>query len=72
MHIAITGATGFLGRYLVNHLAARGHRLNIPAGTAVRFEPGQDTRVVVNAVPDGARGLRVESVQSVSHFPGFH
>ncbi|KRR00614.1 hypothetical protein CQ12_35935, partial [Bradyrhizobium jicamae] len=35
-----------------------------------RFEPGQDTRVVVNAVPDGSRGLRVESVQSVSHFPG--
>src|SRR5882672_415834 len=35
-----------------------------------RFEPGQDTRVVVNAVPDGLQGLRVESVQSVSHFPG--
>jgi nucleoside-diphosphate-sugar epimerase len=27
MHIAITGATGFLGRYLVRHLAASGHRL---------------------------------------------
>ena len=25
MHIAITGATGFLGRYIVNHLAAAGH-----------------------------------------------
>ncbi|WP_190242047.1 DUF5666 domain-containing protein [Bradyrhizobium algeriense] len=35
-----------------------------------RFEPGQDMRVVVNAVRDGAQGLRVESVQSVSHFPG--
>jgi hypothetical protein len=35
-----------------------------------RFEPGQDTRVVVNAVRDGAQGLRVESVQSVGHFPG--
>src|SRR5258705_1217799 len=35
-----------------------------------RFEPGQDTRVVVNAVRDGLQGLRVESVQSVSHFPG--
>ena len=27
MLIAITGATGFLGRYLVRHLAAAGHRL---------------------------------------------
>lgn len=27
MHIALTGATGFLGRYLVGHLAAGGHRL---------------------------------------------
>jgi len=35
-----------------------------------RFEPGQDTRVVVNAIRDGVQGLRVESVQSVSHFPG--
>jgi hypothetical protein len=35
-----------------------------------RFEPGQDVRVVVNAVRDGLQGLRVESVQSVSHFPG--
>ena len=29
--------------------AARGHRLDIPAGTAVRFEPGQ--RREVNLVP---------------------
>ena len=35
-----------------------------------RFEPGQDARVVVNAVRDGLQGLRVELVQSVSHFPG--
>ncbi len=27
MYIALTGATGFLGRYLVRHLAASGHRL---------------------------------------------
>jgi nucleoside-diphosphate-sugar epimerase len=27
MHVAITGATGFLGRYLVHHLARAGHRL---------------------------------------------
>src|SRR5690348_9928429 len=27
MRIAVTGATGFLGRYLVRHLTAAGHRL---------------------------------------------
>src|SRR5439155_3233224 len=27
MHIAITGATGFLGRYIVRHLAKAGHQL---------------------------------------------
>ena len=32
----------------------RGFRLNIPAGTAVRFEPGQD-RVVDLVALDGAR-----------------
>jgi urease subunit beta len=34
--------------------AARGHRLNIPAGTAVRFEPGQ-TREVALIPFGGAR-----------------
>jgi urease subunit beta len=33
---------------------ARGFRLNIPAGTAVRFEPGQD-RIVELVALDGAR-----------------
>lgn len=32
----------------------RGFRLNIPAGTAVRFEPGQDREVELVAL-DGAR-----------------
>ena len=35
--------------------AARGHRLDIPAGTAVRFEPGQSREVVL--IP--MRGHRV-------------
>jgi urease subunit beta len=34
--------------------AARGHRLNIPAGTAVRFEPGQRRTVELVALA-GAR-----------------
>jgi urease subunit beta len=33
---------------------ARGFRLNIPAGTAVRFEPGQDRKIELVAL-DGAR-----------------
>ncbi|GLH78347.1 hypothetical protein SSBR45G_32560 [Bradyrhizobium sp. SSBR45G] len=35
-----------------------------------RFQPSGETRVVVDAVPDGAGGLRVEAVQAVSRFPG--
>lgn len=35
---------------------ARGFRLNIPAGTAVRFEPGQDREVELVAV-GGAREI---------------
>ena len=34
--------------------AARGHRLDIPAGTAVRFEPGQAREVTL--VPFGGAG----------------
>ena len=36
MRVAITGATGFLGRYLVRHLAAAGHRLRC------WYRPGSD------------------------------
>lgn len=36
MRIALTGATGFLGRYLVRHLAGSGHRL------CCWFRPGSD------------------------------
>ncbi|NYD80972.1 urease subunit beta [Brucella intermedia] len=32
---------------------ARGFRLNIPAGTAVRFEPGQDREVELVALAGG-------------------
>jgi len=31
--------------------ASRGHRLNIPAGTALRFEPGQTRKVELLALP---------------------
>jgi urease subunit beta len=39
---------------LFDRAAARGFRLNIAAGTAVRFEPGQ-TRTVELVALDGAR-----------------
>lgn len=32
-----------------------GFRLNIPAGTALRFEPGQTRKVELVALPQGAR-----------------
>jgi len=45
--------------------AAWGHRLDVPAGTAVRFEPGADRDV--DLVPIGGErkvpGLRAESVR---------
>lgn len=45
--------------------SARGHRLDVPAGTAVRFEPGADRDV--DLVPiGGARrvpGLRLDGVR---------
>lgn len=53
MHIAVTGATGFLGRYLVRHLATAGHHLRCwvrpggdtsgfgSAAEAIEWQPGQ-------------------------------
>lgn len=35
---------------IFDRAAARGYRLNIPAGTAVRFEPGQSRTVEVVAL----------------------
>ena len=38
--------------------AAHGHRLDIPAGTAVRFEPGVAQRVSLVPLRGAARGAR--------------
>ena len=38
--------------------AAFGMRLNIPAGTAVRFEPGDDKKVTLVEIGGSKQGLR--------------
>ncbi len=35
--------------------ATRGFRLNIPAGTALRFEPGQTRTIDLVALPEGSK-----------------
>lgn len=40
---------------LFDRALALGFRLNIPAGTALRFEPGQTRKVELVALPEGAR-----------------
>jgi urease subunit beta len=54
--------------------AARGHRLAIPAGTAVRFEPGIERTVPL--VPYGGRrvaaGFRGEVAGPLDHGPRAH
>lgn len=44
-----------------DRVAATGHRLDVPAGTTVRFEPGIETTVSLVPFPD--LGARVESRQ---------
>jgi nucleoside-diphosphate-sugar epimerase len=72
MHIAITGATGLLGRYLVRHLAQAGHRLRCwyrPSSDrngfeelagAVEWQPG-------NLVDGEAPQALVRGVDAVVH-----
>lgn len=49
--------------------ATRGYRLNIPAGTAVRFEPGQKREVTLVQVTGAQRifGFRGEIMGEVKH-----
>ncbi|MEB6380875.1 urease subunit beta [Leclercia adecarboxylata] len=49
--------------------ATRGYRLNIAAGTAVRFEPGQKRAVTLVAVAGAQRivGFRGEVMGEVNH-----
>lgn len=49
--------------------ATKGYRLNIPAGTAVRFEPGQKREVTLVQVAGAQRivGFRGEVMGEVKH-----
>ena len=49
--------------------ATRGYRLNIPAGTAVRFEPGQKREVTLVQIAGAQRifGFRGEVMGEVKH-----
>ena len=52
-----------------NREATRGYRLNIPAGTAVRFEPGQKREVTLVQVAGAQRivGFRGEVMGEVKY-----
>ncbi|MGY3445835.1 MULTISPECIES: DUF5666 domain-containing protein [unclassified Bradyrhizobium] len=67
----LTGAKRLLIEAYVRRV---GNDLQLGSGFVARdhsrFSPAADTRVVVNAQLSGPRELRVESVQSVGHFPG--
>ncbi len=72
MNIAVTGATGFLGRYIVRHLAAAGHRLRCwfrPASDRSGFN---DVAEAINWIPGGlgdesATTALVQGVDAVVH-----
>ena len=52
-----------------NREATKGYRLNIPAGTAVRFEPGQKREVTLVLIAGAQRifGFRGDVMGEVNH-----
>ncbi len=73
MTVAVTGATGFLGRHVVAALAARGCQLRLLARREPVDAAWGDGRpdVVLGSLDDGAALLRlVEGVDAVLHMAG--
>lgn len=72
MNIAVTGATGFLGRYVVRHLAAAGHRLRCwfrPASDRTGFDDVAPavTWVAGSLGDPGATAGLVQGMDAVVH-----
>jgi nucleoside-diphosphate-sugar epimerase len=77
MRIAVTGATGFLGRYIVAHLAGQGHHLRAwsrPSSDRSGLELGPDALTWVEGElgdPEASRAL-VAGCDAVVHAALFH
>lgn len=79
MDIAVTGATGFLGRHIVNHLMGIGHRCRCwhrPSGDRTGFlEKGADLDWVLGELGDAKSSTKLLEgtdtvVHSALHHPG--
>jgi nucleoside-diphosphate-sugar epimerase len=72
VRIAVTGATGFLGRYIVNHLAARGHTCRCwyrPSSDRGGFEQADDkiTWIEGELADEPATAVLVDGCDAVVH-----
>jgi nucleoside-diphosphate-sugar epimerase len=72
MHIAVTGATGFLGRYIVNHLTSMGHTCRLwhrPHSDKKGFAAGEDKIewFLGDLDQPDAAGVLVSGVDAVIH-----
>lgn len=70
MKIAVTGATGFVGRHLVRELLVRGHDITVLARNAERFNAMQwagDTRFIPLDVHALSTQVVVDVVRDVGH-----
>lgn len=71
MRIALTGATGFIGRYIANHLAQQGHSLQCwyrPTSNREGFDPIEDLKWIKGDLGNsGSNRPLVEGCDAVVH-----